>query len=187
MKKARILNDEELEQLLEFVKTTKNPIRNRTIFLLTFFAGMTIGEIASLKINDVVNNSGTILAETVVKDSNSTRTVLFSEKMQKELLLYLNSIKITDNTMPLFGTQRNDGFTASSMAQIVNGIYKHAGFVGCTSHSGRRSFLTKLSEQGVSTEVMMKLAGHKNRSTTLQYAVKSKSEDVLRNAVELLK
>lgn len=186
-KLAKEMTDEELETLLIFVNTTKSNRRNRAIILLTHLAGLTVGEVADLKFSNVIDTSGNILSESIIKSKNTTRSVLYSEKMQAELKSYLQSIVITDYTLPLFPTQRNEGFTASSLAQIINAIYKKAGFNDCTSHSGRRSFLSKLSNQGVSTEVLMKLAGHKNRSTTLQYAVKSKSDDVLRNAVELLK
>ncbi len=187
MKQARILNDQELEELLTFISTTKSPVRNRTIMLLTHYAGMTPGEVANLKIQHVSNSNGSVVSESTIGEGNDQRVVLFSEKMQTELRLYLQTIDVSNKLAPLFSTQRRDGFSPSSLSQILNGIYKNAGFKGCTSHSGRRGFLTKLYEQGISTNVIMKLAGHKNRQTTLQYSVKNKSEDVLRNAVELLK
>jgi integrase/recombinase XerD len=74
--------------------------------------------------------------------------------------------------------------TANSLTQVVNGIYRNAGFDGASSHSGRRGFLTNLAEKGVSVRVMMALAGHANMATTQRYI--DLRPGVLRNAVELV-
>jgi len=53
-----------------------------------------------------------------------------------------------------------------SLTHIVNGIYKHGGISGATSHSVRRTGLTNLAERGVGVRVLMALAGHSNMATT---------------------
>ena len=80
--------------------------------------------------------------------------------------------------------KRSIGFSANSLTQIVNGLYRKAGLQGCSSHSGRRGFLTNLAEKGVSVRVMMALAGHKNMATTQRYI--DLRPGVLRQAVELV-
>ena len=47
-KQAKILSDAQVERLLLFVSTTRNPIRNRVIVLLSLKAGLRAGEIANL-------------------------------------------------------------------------------------------------------------------------------------------
>jgi integrase/recombinase XerD len=59
-----------------------------------------------------------------------------------------------------------------------------AGFTGASSHSGRRSFLTKLSAKSVPLKTMMELAGHRQAQTTMRYV--SVTPDMKRAAVELL-
>ncbi len=49
------------------------------------------------------------------------------------------------------------------------GRYRKAGIKGATSHSGRRGFITKLAHSGISSKVIMELAGHKHLSTTQRY------------------
>lgn len=97
---------------------------------------------------------------------------------------YMQTVRVRNVKQPLFATQRNEGFTASSLAQVVNGIYKKAGFDDCTSHSGRRSFATRGNNLGLSMRVLQKLMGHKNIQTTSVYVYAS--DDMLRNAVELI-
>ena len=187
-KQAKTLNEREQQKLLEFISKTKNPKRNRAIFLLTYLAGMRIGEVAALRVADVLASDGTIrnqftLSPEQTKGSES-RTVLLNQRMQAELAAYMQTIRVRNAKQPLFATQRNEGFTAASLAQIVNGIYKKAGFEGCSSHSGRRSYATTISAKGISMRVLQKLLGHKNIQTTSIYIYAS--DDMLRNAVELI-
>jgi integrase len=47
-KQAKILSGAQAERLLSFVSTTRNPIRNRVLVLLSLKAGLRAGEIAKL-------------------------------------------------------------------------------------------------------------------------------------------
>ena len=185
---ARTLNAAELEKLLRVASHTKHPERNRVILLLTHLAGMRVGEVAAVKIGDVVLNDKQVLDQINLKASQTkgsqSRTVLLNERMQAELASYVKTLKSLHPANPLFPTQRSIGFSANSLTQIVNGLYKKAGLHGCSSHSGRRGFLTNLAEKGVSVRVMMALAGHRNMATTQRYI--DLRPGVLRNAVELV-
>lgn len=187
-KQARTINERELQRLLDFVSKTKSQKRNRAIILLTHLAGMRIGEVAALRVADVLASDGTVRKEVTLSamqtKGSRSRTVLLNQRMQAELAVYLQTVRVRDQKQPLFATQRSAGFTANSLTQVVNGIYKKAGLDGCSSHSGRRGFLTNLAEKGVSVRVMMALAGHQNMSTTQRYI--DLRPGVLRNAVELI-
>lgn len=187
-KQAKTLNDRELQRLLDFVKTTKSAARNRAIVLLTHLAGMRIGEVAAVRVCDVLASDGTVREEINLSAAqtkgNKSRSVLLSERMQGELAAYIRTVRVRDPKQALFATQRSAAFTANSLTQVVNGIYKQAGFDGASSHSGRRGFLTNLAEKGVSVRVMMALAGHRNMATTQRYI--DLRPGVLRNAIELV-
>ena len=187
-KQAKTLNERELQRLLDFVKTTKSATRNRAILLLTHLAGMRIGEVAAVRVCDVLASDGTVREEINLSAAqtkgNKSRSVLLNERMQAELAAYIRTVRVRDPKQALFATQRSAAFTANSLTQVVNGIYKHAGLDGCSSHSGRRGFLTNLAEKGVSVRVMMALAGHANMATTQRYI--DLRPGVLRNAVELV-
>lgn len=187
-KQAKTLNERELQRLLECAATTKSAKRNRAILLLTHLAGMRIGEVAAVRVCDVLATDGTVRDEinlsAMQTKGNKSRTVLLNERMRSELESYVRTLRIKDIKQALFATQRSAAFTANSLTQIVNGIYKQAGFDSGSSHSGRRTFLTNLAEKGVSVRVMMALAGHSAMSTTQRYI--DLRPGVLRNAVELV-
>ena len=67
MSQARVLNSTELRRVLDYVATRKHSARNRAMLLLTHYAGMRVGEVASLRICDVLNDSGSIKEEVRLK------------------------------------------------------------------------------------------------------------------------
>ncbi|MDC1521636.1 tyrosine-type recombinase/integrase, partial [Planktomarina temperata] len=48
-------------------------------------------------------------------------------------------------------------------------IIKDCGLKGATSHSGRRTYITKLANAGINVRLLAELAGHKHISTTQRY------------------
>lgn len=56
-----------------------------------------------------------------------------------------------------------------SMERLFRDIYKRAGLIGASSHSGRRSTATNLDEQGVPLETIQRLLGHSDPEHTLPY------------------
>jgi integrase/recombinase XerD len=126
---------------------------------------------------------------------NHSRTVLVPKKLQVELTDYLQqrfglkdllAVTLTDTQRALFPTQKNPkrGFTANTLCQLFHKIYKDARMTGATSHSGRRTFITKLADKGVGVRVLMALAGHKSIATTQRYI--ELNPTVMKAAVELI-
>jgi integrase/recombinase XerD len=187
MSQARVLNHQELRRVLDHVATRRHSARNRVMLLLTHYAGMRVAEVAALRINDVLNDSGTIKAEIRLMPDQTkgkhARTVYLNERMQKELAQYIKVLKIRDASKPLFYTQKKDGFSANSLTQYFFYLYRAVGLEGCSSHSGRRSFLTGLANRGIAIHLLKSLAGHRNISTTATYLYSS--PDQLKAAVEL--
>lgn len=188
MSQARVLNAQELRKVLDHVATRRHSARNRVMLLLTHYAGMRVAEVAALRINDVLNDSGTIKPEIRLMPDQTkgkhARTVYLNERMQKELAQYTRLLKIKDASKPLFYTQKKDGFSANSLTQYFFYLYRAVGLEGCSSHSGRRSFLTGLANKGTAIHILKSLAGHRNISTTATYLYSS--PDQLKAAVELV-
>jgi integrase/recombinase XerD len=158
------------------------------MLLLTHFAGMRVGEVAALRINDVLNGDSTIKDEVRLMPDQTkgkyARTVYLNERMQKEIGQYLRVLRIKDPTKPLFYTQKQAGFSANSLTQYFFYLYRAVGIDGASSHSGRRSFLTGLANKGTAIHILKSLAGHRNISTTASYLYSNPSQ--LKAAVELI-
>ena len=198
MKQARCLNNLELNLLLLYINTRKHAARDRAIVLMTYWGGMRIGEVAATKIKDVLAADGTVKHEINLTAEQTkgkySRTVVLADKLRKEIQNYLQTrfdtkqlIALTYSehiNKPLFNTQKSNGFSANTLTYTMTMLYKAAGLSGCSSHSGRRSFLTNLSAKSVPLKVLMELAGHRQAQTTMRYI--NVTTDMKRAAVELV-
>ena len=199
MKQARTLDDKELNLLLLYINTRKHAARDRLIVLLTHWAGMRIGEVAALKLKDVLEIDGTVKQEinltAEMTKGKFGRAVVLADKLRKEIMAYVKTrfdskelIALAYSDLynkPLLVTQKRDGFNANTLCYTMHMLYKDAGFLdGCSSHSGRRSFLTNLSAKSVPLKVLMELAGHRQAQTTMRYI--NVTSDMKRAAVELV-
>jgi len=106
--------------------------------------------------------------------------------LKKELQQYADAYKPADTQLKFFYSQKrnSNGYNANTLTQFFHYLYKRAGVFGASSHSGRRTFITKLANQGVSVRVLASLAGHRNISTTQAYI--DVNDDMKRHAVELV-
>lgn len=69
----------------------------------------------------------------------------------------------------LFETQRHSRFLPDVLQKWFRKLYDKAGIKRASSHSGRRTFITRLIEQGVDIKAVSNLAGHSNITTTAGY------------------
>jgi integrase/recombinase XerD len=199
MSQAKVLTEKEVRKVLLYIASRKHASRNRAMFVVLNSTGMRVGELANLRLCHVLTPTGEIveeirLAADQTKGSRG-RVVVLNQKAQEEIKNYLMTrfklkdllaVTMTDTSRALFTTQKNPsrGFSSSTLAQHFHYIYKGAGIMGASSHSSRRTFLTTLSEMGVSVRVLMDLAGHRSLAVTQRYLESNPA--LARKAVELL-
>jgi integrase/recombinase XerD len=189
MKQAKVPTDIEMKRLLAVIANGRHAGRNRIALALSFYAGMRVGEIASLKATDVFDDAGNVRdairlhAENT--KANEARAVFVSVRLRKEIMLYVaDAGDAGDRDGPLLLTQKRTAFSANTLCQLFGQLYKQAGIDGASSHSGRRSFISKLAHNGVSPKVIMTLAGHKHMTTTQRYI--DVNDEMMRRAVNLV-
>ena len=198
MSQARTLNDKELNLLLLYINTRKHALRDRCMVLMTYWSGARIKEVALTKVGDVLALDGSVKNEIRLTSEQTkgkhARTIVLADKLRKEILTYLQTrfdtkqlIALTYSdamNKPLFATQKRQGFDSNTACYHFHMLYKNAGLVGASSHSGRRSFLTQLSAKGVPIKVLMELASHRSIQTTARYI--DVTADMKRAAVALI-
>lgn len=189
MSQAKTLSEKELKRLLAVSSTTRHADRDRMIILMSYYAGLRVGEIAALTIGHVTSQDGSIKDQFILTaeqtKGNKPRTVMLAEKLQKELAVYVDGLKYKDPHRPLFGSQRSrTGFSANTLCKRMKHLYMLAGIDGGSSHSGRRTFITTLANKGVGVRVLMALAGHRNIGTTQRYI--DLNDELLKVAINLI-
>ena len=172
--KAKVLNDSEFKRLLIVAKSGQFALRNIALLYCSFGLGLRAKEIASLKISDVTTPDYKLLDEVclkraMTKGEKQRYAYLAHKKVCDALDEYINSIRNQDRNKPLFQTQRKSRFTPNTLQKWFKSLYDKAGIIGASSHSGRRTFITRLIEQGADIKAVSKLAGHASIVNTAIY------------------
>lgn len=173
-KQAKILNDSQLAQLLGYASTTRYPLRNRVVVLLSVKAGLRAGEIAKLTWDMVLDPSGQLSTVIELRDwaakKKSGRTIPLHDDLKVALVAWMIE---TTNTGPVILSERGGPMTPISIVNWFKIAYESVGLAGCTSHSGRRTFITRAARlvhrAGGSLRDVQVLAGHRSIQTTQRY------------------
>ena len=188
MRQAQTLNEAQLRRVIKYTRSRRHPVRDETIILTSFYAGLRAKEIAALTVGNVFDEDGNVRSQFILSAAQSkggqTRTVYLNQRFRKVLLEYSACIRITDPQRPLFASQKGGHFSANTMCQLFLDIYKAVGLKDASSHSGRRTYITRLANKGVGVRLLAELAGHSHISTTQRYI--DVNAEQLSEAVELL-
>jgi integrase len=173
-KQAKILSDEQVESLLCFVSTTRNPIRNRVIVLLSLKAGLRAGEIANLTWPMVLGPQNEIAAVIELRDHAAKNGSGRHIAIHPDLCDALGDWRdITITVGSVVRSERGHAMTPVSIVNWFGAAYQAIGLEGCSSHSGRRTFITRAArlvhKAGGSLRDVQLLAGHRSIQTTQGY------------------
>src|SRR4051812_25148289 len=173
-KQAKILSDQHIEDLLFFAGNTRQPDRNRVIVLLSMKAGLRAAEIANLTWHMIVGPTGQIGTVIELHDDaakkGSGRTIPMHDQLRDALV----SLRRGEPTSgPVIRSERGGPMTPLSIVVWFARAYDTLGLDGCSSHSGRRTFITRAARSvhkaGGSLRDVQLLAGHRSIQTTQRY------------------
>ncbi len=188
MSQAKVLTENEFRRIVSVSKSTAHGSRNSLIVYLSFYAGLRASEIASLKISHIFSSAGQIrdrinLASFDTKGDNP-RTVIISKKLQRKISEFITDKQLKTPSSPLIKSQKGGHFTPTTMVMLFRRLYDAAGLTTARSHSGRRTFITNLANNGINVRLIQALAGHKNLQTTQVYI--EINDDLLAKAIEVI-
>ncbi len=176
---AQVLDEKERKQVLQFIAGGNHPERNTAIVILSFYLGLRAKELAALKVGDVLEPGDTLkkvlrLLAGYTKGAVHRDVSLENKAVIKALQDCITARRNADGlafslTAPLFRSQKKTAFSANAMSRLLGDIYKNAGFKDASSHSGRRSLITKLAYQGIDLNSVRQIAGHSSIATTQRY------------------
>jgi len=182
--RAKTLKPDQFERVLSHVSTAStDPLRDRVVFLLSYRAGLRVAEIAGLSWRDVTDAEGNVRDDSFdvpadIAKKGSGRTL----PMHPELYAALVALSQRDwatlsprarASSKIVRNRRGAHMVPNTLQRYISRTYDKIGFTGCSSHSGRRTFLTTLaqraSEHDCSLRDIQLLAGHRDISTTEAY------------------
>lgn len=173
---AKVLAPGELRRLRTRAARGRYAHRNRAMVLLSFRAGLRACEIAGLDWSMVLGPTGRVgsslmIAGGIAKNGRGRRVPLHREL--KSVLEQLCRMQGRPRRGPVIRSQRGGHMTPGSVVNWFRDIYYEVGLDGCSSHSGRRTFITRaarlVSKTGGSLRDVQELAGHRAITTTERY------------------
>jgi integrase len=190
-KQAKILSKNQIDAVLGYLSKTRYPIRNRVIFLLSVKAGLRAKEIACLSWEMLTDAEGKI-GESIhllnqASKGKSGRVIPLNKELQSALIeLRSWNSRLKPSTF-VIATERSNRTSAAAITNLFGIWYSDLGFIGCSSHSGRRTAITswarRISAVGGSLRDVQLLAGHSALTTTQRYI--EGHVDAQRRVVEL--
>jgi len=159
------------------VEGRRYPLRDRVMVLFSIRAGLRAKEIAMLRWSMVTDAEGNVgdalhLPNKASKGKNGGRTVPLRAEL-RDALLKLHADRNPDSSDNIIHSERDVGMSAGAVQVWFHRLYQELGFSGASSHSGRRTFITRIAkkivEAGGSLRDVQELAGHASLSTTQRY------------------
>lgn len=190
-KQAKILNKQQVDAVLFYLSSTRRPIRNKVVLLLSLKAGLRAKEIAGLTWSMITTSEGKLADDISLYDDaskgRSGRKISLCRELKQALQLLFDEAHPSLDAR-VITTERSSMTTSQSIVNLFARWYFDLGFQGCSSHSGRRTFITnaarRISTVGGSLRDVQELAGHSSLTTTQRYI--EVNAEAKRRVVELV-
>ena len=144
--------------------------------LLSFKAGLRACEISGLAWHMLLRPDGRLAKQIIISDRIAKKGSGRRIPMNPELSASLDQLRRHQGFPrdgPVIRSERGAHLTARSVVNWFRQTYAELGMNGCSSHSGRRTFITRsarlLIKTGGSLRDVQELAGHRSLTTTERY------------------
>jgi integrase/recombinase XerD len=163
-----------LRRMLAHVGGTDFTARDRVIILLSVKAGLRACEIARLDWSMVLDARGQLSGFIEVRDEIAKKRGGRRIPMHADLKRALVKLKGRGIAIgPVIRSARGGAMQPNSIVNWFVALFKALDFAGCSSHSGRRTFITNAARNahrtGCSLRDVQLLAGHKSIEVTQAY------------------
>jgi integrase len=160
--------------LLTFASCTRRRLRNTVMVLLSAKAGLRAGEIANLTWDMVLDANGQISGLIELADKAAKKCSGRSIPLHPDLAAALAAWRqVAPPSQYVIASERGGRMQPLSIVVWFNRAFKNIGLKGCSSHSGRRTFVTRAArivhKAGGSLRDVQLLAGHRSIQTTQRY------------------
>jgi integrase/recombinase XerD len=174
-RQAKLLTDSTLKRALRRVDQRPTALRDRVMVLLSVRAGLRACEIAGLDWSMVTGPDGRVgrlmsVDDCIAKKGGGRRIPMHPE-LRSALCRYGATVPRRGPVLSSARTGRH--LRANSVVNWFITLYAEIGASGCSSHSGRRTFITHAARHahraGASLRDVQMLAGHRSIEVTQGY------------------
>ncbi|ECD9502200.1 tyrosine-type recombinase/integrase [Salmonella enterica subsp. diarizonae] len=172
-RKGRALDKSEIRALIQAAKQHPQPVRrcrDAAIVLTLCGTGLRAGELVKLEHRDYDNGILTVRQG----KGRKYREIHVADAVDKAIRAWLK-VSADEADSALFKRIQRNGkvasqpLTTTGLTGILVELQQTSGVERFTPHDMRRTFITRLLEQGVDINTVRQLAGHSDISTTTRY------------------
>ena len=173
-KQAQRITPPMLKRMLRYASQTAFPHRDRVLILLSVKAGLRACEIANLDWSMVLDARGKVADSLAIRDAIAKKRSGRRIPMHPDLRRALQALLRTGEPWgPVIRSARGGSFRPNSIVNWFAVLFAELTLAGCSSHSGRRTFITaaarNVHRSGCSLRDVQLLAGHRSIETTERY------------------
>lgn len=188
---ARVLETADVRRLLCHVRVHRYPLRSQVMILLSYKAGLRACEIAGLDWTMLLKPSGQldsvlVVSRSIAKNGRARRLPINPQLATLLVQLHRGAGRVQNG--PVIRSERGEHMRPRSVVNWFAQLYQAVGLPGCSSHSGRRTFITRsarlLARTGGSLRDVQELVGHRSLTTTERYI--QGDRDTQRRLVQLV-
>ena len=178
-RKGRALDKQEIRALIQAAKQHQHAsrrCRDTAIVLTLCGTGMRAGEMVKIERRDYDNGILTVRQG----KGRKYREIHVANVVDKAIRAWLKVSADEDDSALFRRVQRNgktaiQPLTTTGLTGILAELQHTSGIARFTPHDMRRTFITRLLEQGVDINTVRQLAGHSDISTTTRYDCRGES------------
>lgn len=165
---AKILSVLEIEQLFADGFTS---CRDRTLFGVCLYTACRIAEACSMQTGDVYNSNRMLRTHILIRKQNtkgkmSTRSMVTHPRLKDLLTIY----STFTGKIYLFPGRWGRGHIHPKAAdKLLRTACARVGLVGVSTHSFRRTALTKMASAGIPLRVIQEISGHRSLAALQRY------------------
>ena len=173
-RQARRLTDPIIKKTLSMPQSRKLGKRDQVIILLSVRAGLRACEIARLDWSMLLDANGRVGSSIALPDRvakmGSGRRIPMHPDLRKALTQLAGP---TSRIGPVVISAKGGHLRPNSIVNWFTALFAEVGAEGCSSHSGRRTFITNAARNahrsGATLRDVQLLAGHKSIEVTQRY------------------
>jgi integrase/recombinase XerD len=173
-RQAKIISSGTLARVLALAQRCPTPERDTVMVLLSVRAGLRACEIARLDWSMVLNAQDQVADVIEIRDKIAKYGSGRRVPMHPQLRSALTKLKkVSPGPGPIIRSSRGGALRPNSVVNWFVALFKAAHAEGCSSHSGRRTFITHAARGAASAGATLRdvqlLAGHRSIETTQRY------------------
>ena len=173
-RQAKSISASMLRRMLAYTRHSATLARDRVIIQLSLRAGLRACEIAQLDWSMVLDARGRVADSIAVHDAIAKKRSGRRIPMHGDLRKALTALRQrTDTVGPVVRSARGGAMRPNSIVNWFVSLFRTLELPGCSSHSGRRTFITAAARNahraGCSLRDVQLLAGHRSIETTQRY------------------